>query len=82
MLHRIEWGQRVLAPWPAVQAHFGWRYDRTRKLREVFRQTVRLVHGQDGAADVELDGKGVTLRHSQPPVKGALASSCRSVGFP
>ncbi len=69
-LHRIEWGQRVLVPWPVLQAQFGWHYDRTRKFREVFRQTLRLVHGQYRAADVELDDKGMTLRHSPPPVKG------------
>ena len=69
-LHRIEWGQRVLVPWPALQAQFGWHYDRTRKFREVFRQTLRLVHAQYRAADVELDGKGLALRHSPPPVKG------------
>jgi len=69
-LHRIEWGQRVLVPWTALQAQFGWHYDRTRKFREVFRQTLRLVHGQYRAADVELDGRGIVLRHSPPPVKG------------
>ena len=69
-LHRIDWGQRVFVPWPALQAQFGWHYDRTRKFREVFRQTLRLVHGQYRAADVELDDKGMTLRHSPPPVKG------------
>lgn len=69
-LHRIEWGQRVLVPWPTLQAQFGWHYERTRKFREVFRQTLHMVHGQYRAADVELDGKGMTLRHSPPPVKG------------
>jgi hypothetical protein len=69
-LHRIEWGQRVLVPWPALQVQFGWHYDRTRKFREVFRQTLRQVHAQYRAADVELNGKGLTLRRSPPPVKG------------
>ena len=69
-LHRIERGQRVFVPWPALQAQFGWHYDRVRKFREVFTQTVRLVHSQYRAADIELDGRGMTLRHSPPPVKG------------
>lgn len=69
-LHRIEWGQRVFVSWPALQAQFGWHYDRVRKFREVFTQTLRLVHGQYRAADVELDARGMTLRHSPPPVKG------------
>jgi len=69
-LHRIDWGQRVFVPWPALQAQFGWHYDRVRKFREVFTQAVRLVHSQYRAADIELDGRGMTLRRSPPPVKG------------
>ena len=69
-LHRIEWGERAFVTWPALQAQFGWHYDRIRKFREVFTQTVRLVHSQYRAADVELDAKGMTLRRSPPPVKG------------
>ena len=35
-----------------------------------FRQTLRLVHSQYRAADIELDGRGMILRRSPPPVKG------------
>ena len=69
-LHRIDWGQRVFVPWPALQAQFGWHYARLPEFRRVFRQTLRLVHSQYRAADVELDGRGMTLRRSPPPVKG------------
>ena len=69
-LHRIEWGQRVFLTWPALQAQFGWHYDRVRDFRRVFTQTLRLVHSQYRAADVELDAKGMILRRSPPPVKG------------
>lgn len=69
-LHRIEWGQRVFVPWPALKAQFGWHYDRLRKFREVFTQAVRLVHSQYRAADISLDGRGMILRRSPPPVKG------------
>ncbi len=69
-LHRIEWGKRVFIPWPALQAQFGGHYERVRKFREVFTQTLKLVHSQYRAADLDLDGKGMTLRHSPPPVKG------------
>ncbi len=69
-LHRIEWGKRVFIPWPALQAQFGGHYERLRKFREVFTQTVKLVHTQYQAADIDLDGKGMTLMHSPPPVKG------------
>ena len=69
-LHRIEWGKRAFMTWPALQEQFGWHYDRIRKFREIFTQTVRLVHSQYQAADVELGSKGMVLRHSPPPVKG------------
>ena len=69
-LHRIEWGERVFVPWAALKAQFGWHYDRMDKFKAVFRQTLRDVHSQYRAADVELDGRGMTLRRSPPPVKG------------
>jgi hypothetical protein len=69
-LHRIEGGKRVLVPWPVLQAQFGGHYGRVRDFRHVFSQTVRLVHSQYRAADIDLDGHGMTLRHSPPPVKG------------
>lgn len=69
-LHRIDWGRRVFVPWSALQTQFGWHYDRIRKFREVFTQTLRLVHSQYRAANVDLDEKGMTLRHSPTPVKG------------
>jgi hypothetical protein len=69
-LHRIDWGQRVFVPWAALKAQFGWHYDRMDKFKAVFRQTLRDVHSQYRAADIELDGRGMTLRRSPPPVKG------------
>ena len=69
-LHRIDWGKRVFVPWTALKAQFGWHYDRMDKFKAVFRQTLRDVHSQYRAADIELDGRGMILRHSPPPVKG------------
>lgn len=69
-LHRIEWGQRVFVPWVALKAQFGWHYERMDHFKAVFRQTLRQVHTQYRAADIELDARGMTLRHSPPPVKG------------
>ncbi len=69
-LHRIEWGERVFVPWAALKVQFGWHYDRMCDFKVVFRQTLRVVHSQYRAADVELDGRGMTLRRSPPPVKG------------
>jgi hypothetical protein len=69
-LHRIEWGQRVFISWSALKAQFGWHYVRMDNFKTVFRQTLKQVHSQYRAADVELDERGLTLRHSPPPVKG------------
>ena len=69
-LHRIEWGQRVFVPWTALKAQFGWHYDRMDKFKAVFRQTLQVVHSQYRAADINLDGRGIILRRSPPPVKG------------
>ena len=69
-LHRIEWGQRVFVPWTALKAQFGWHYDRMDNFKAVFRQTLCVVHSQYRAADISLDGRGMILRRSPPPVKG------------
>jgi hypothetical protein len=72
-LHRIEWDKPAFIPWTALQVQFGGHYERIRKFREVFSQTVRDVQSQYRAADIELDGKGMTLRHSATPVRGRTA---------
>ena len=69
-LHRIEWSKRVFVPWAALKAQFGWHYERMNHFKAEFRQILRVVHSQYRAANVTLDRKGMTLRHSPPPVKG------------
>ena len=69
-LHRIERGKRTFIPWTALKAQFGWHYKRLIDFRPEFRKTLRDVHSQYRAADVELDRRGMTLRHSPPPVRG------------
>ena len=69
-LHRIELGQRVFIPWSQLKAQFGWHYDRMDNFKKVFRQTLRTVHSQYRAADIDLDDRGMTLRCSPTPVKG------------
>lgn len=72
-LHRIEVGKPVLMTWPGLQEQFGWSYGRLTSFRPEFRTTLGLVKSQYQAADVELDKKGMTLRHSLPPVRGRTA---------
>jgi hypothetical protein len=69
-LHRIERGRPVFLPWTALKAQFGWHYERMDHFKEMFRPLLRLVLSQYRAADIELDGRGMTLRNSPPPVKG------------
>ena len=69
-LHRIERGKRAFVPWAALKAQFGWHYDRMDNFKMEFRQIVQLVHSQYRAANIELDGRGMTLWHSPTPVKG------------
>jgi hypothetical protein len=71
-LHRVNPGRPQLVPWGALREQFGWHYDRVRRFRETFRQTMALVVGQYPAANIELDGRGMTLRHSSPPVRARL----------
>jgi hypothetical protein len=78
-LHRIEWGKPAFVPWTALQAQFGGHYERIRDFRRVFMQTVRDVQSQYRAADVELDGRGITLRHSVPPIQGRTAIMAKRI---
>jgi hypothetical protein len=67
-LHRIEPDKPQRVSWMALKGQFGWHYDRVRKFREVFRQMLDQVLGQYRGARIEVDGRGLTLRHSPPPV--------------
>jgi hypothetical protein len=71
-LHRIDPSKPAFIGWAALRDQFGWHYSTVRKFRQVFRQTLELVCSQYGAARIEFDGCGLTLRHSQPPVKGRM----------
>jgi hypothetical protein len=69
-LHRVQPGKPQFVPWVALKAQFGWHYSRMRKFRDVFRQTLDTVLSQYRGTRLELDGRGITLHHSPPPVKG------------
>ena len=72
-LHRVEPGKPAFIPWSALREQFGWHYRHMRKFKQVFRQTLDMVLTQYRAARIELDERGMTLRHSPPPVKGRTA---------
>lgn len=77
-LHRVKPGKPQFIPWAAIKTQFGSGYERMNHFKPVFRKALEAVLTQYRAARVELDHRGLTLRHSPPPVKGRvflLASS-------
>ena len=71
-LRRVSPAKPAFIPWAALKQQFGWHYGRMRDFRRVFTQTLKVVHTQYRAANVELDEKGLTLRNSTPPIKGRV----------
>jgi hypothetical protein len=71
-LHRIGPHRPQRISWVALRGQFGWHYSTIRKFRQVFRHTLDIVLSQYQAARIGLDGHGMTLRNSPPPVKGRL----------
>ena len=77
-LYRIDPGRPQRISWVALRDQFGWHYSAMFKFRQVFRRTLGIVTSQYRAARIGLDGRGMTLRHSPPPVKARLAAVSRS----
>jgi replication initiator protein len=71
-LRRVSPTSPAFIPWVALKQQFGWHYGRMRDFRRVFTQTLKVVHTQYRAANVELDERGLTLRQSPPPIKGRV----------
>ena len=71
-LHRIPTGRPQFIPWTAIKGQFGQSYKRMNKFKEVFRVALKQVLIQYQVANVEEDGRGLTLRNSSPPVTRKL----------
>ena len=67
-LHRIPKPHRQLVPWVSLHAQFGPEYGRLRRFRQVFLQALRQVCVVYPAAKLEVNGKGLLLHTSPPPV--------------
>jgi hypothetical protein len=76
-LHRIEPRRPQFITWAALKDQFGVGYGRMDHFKAQFRAVLGEVHTQYRGARIELDGCGITLRHSPPPVKGRLAITPR-----
>ena len=71
-LHRIPQGRPQFITWAAIKDQFGQGYGRMDKFKAKFRIAMRQVLTQYLAANVEEDGRGLTLRNSAPPVPKRL----------
>jgi hypothetical protein len=67
-LHRIKPEQPVFITWAALKDQFGPGYDRMRAFKAFFRSALRQVLTRYRVAWIELDGRGMTLHNSPPPV--------------
>lgn len=72
-LHRVEVGHPAFITWSAIKEQFGHQYARMDNFKRVFRHTLDMVLTQYRSARIELDGRGMTLRNSPPPIKGRVA---------
>ena len=67
-LHRVRLGKAALVPWASLKEQFGPNYGRMNNFKRVFRTTLKQVQVVYREAKFNLDGKGIRLRHSPPPV--------------
>jgi hypothetical protein len=67
-LHRVPPGQDTLVAWPLMHDQFGAGYGRLRDFRATFYVALRQVLTVYRDARVGIDGCGLFLRHSKPPV--------------
>jgi hypothetical protein len=72
-LHRVDPGKPAFVPWNSIKEQFGHQYARMDNFKRVFRHTLDMVLTQYRSARIELDGRGMTLRNSPPPIKGRVA---------
>ena len=71
-LHRIPAGKPQFITWAAIKDQFGQGYRRMNNFKAVFRVAMKQVLIQYQAANVQEDGRGLTLRNSVPPVAKTL----------
>jgi hypothetical protein len=74
-LWRVHHSEAAFIAWAPLKEQFGPDYGRMDNFKRRFRQALRDVLAVYPAARVELNGKGMTLRHSRPPVPRKLLTS-------
>jgi len=73
-LHRVLDGKPQLVPWVSLQEQFGQGYARLRAFREFFVGLLRQVRSVYPEARLEVDGHGIRLWQSPPPVRKRLVA--------
>lgn len=79
-LHRVPLGQDALVAWPLMHDQFGAGYGRLRDFRATFGIALRQVLAVYRDARVEIDGRGLVLRHSKPPVARRMVEAAALSG--
>jgi hypothetical protein len=77
-LHRVNLARPAFISWAALKQQFGPDYARMVDFKRFFRQTLAQVLTRYKAARTELDGHGMTLQNSPPPVAKRLIALPRS----
>jgi hypothetical protein len=75
-LHRITKEQPQFITWVALKEQFGYHYERMDNFKRVFTHTLTIVHSQYQNARFQIDGQGMTLRHSPPPIRSRSHLLC------
>jgi hypothetical protein len=70
-LYRIDKPQFIT--WKALKEQFGWNHRRMNNFRAVFISALEQVHSQYRAGRFDIDGGGMTLFSSPPPVRKLFA---------
>ncbi|HWR53949.1 MAG TPA: replication protein RepA [Bryobacteraceae bacterium] len=71
-LHRVDPKKAGFIPWVSMKAQFGHDYGRMVDFRRVFTRTLKLVKAVYREARFSLDGQGMRVYNSPPPVARRL----------
>lgn len=77
-LHRINPNRPAFIQWPALKQQFGPDYGRMIDFKRIFRIALQQVQARYKAARFEIDGYGMRLFNSPPPVTKRLVALPRS----
>ncbi len=67
-LHRVDPVKPAFVPWISLKEQFGHGYERMDNFKRVFRTTLMMVTVVYRDAKFSMDGKGMCLKNSRPPV--------------